>query len=276
MMRKMAALSLFMLLLPACSLVTKSPAPVAHDPDISQVPDAIPRKEGKSRYGNPASYVVRGKRYHTLGSSAGYEETGTASWSGRKFHGRRTSSGETYDMYKMTAAHKTLPLPTYVEVTRVDNGSSVVVRVNDRGPFVGDRIIDLSYAAAERLGMRDTGTAEVTVRAISADDGGAVATAPAAGETPGKAPSLEQAQAKSGQVYVQLGAFRDRVLADDYAKEVERLDLGKTRIKPVNLEQVGLLHKVWLGPFPSRATAGKVMMQLFQQGFEGFIVSADN
>ena len=117
-----------------------------------------PARRARSRYGNPDSYVVRGKRYHTLESSRGYEETGIASWYGRKFHGRRTSSGETYDMYKMTAAHKTLPLPTYVEVTRVDNGSSVVVRVNDRGPFVGDRIIDLSYAAAERLGVRNAGT----------------------------------------------------------------------------------------------------------------------
>ena len=101
--------------------------------------------EPKSRYGNPESYVVFGKRYYVKDSSKGYVETGIASWYGTKFHGRRTSSGETYDMYAMTAAHKTLPLPTYVEVTNLNNGRSIIVKVNDRGRFHEIRIIDLSY-----------------------------------------------------------------------------------------------------------------------------------
>ena len=110
--------------------------------DVSDVKDAIPRVEPKSRYGNPASYVVFGKRYHTLASSKDYSERGIASWYGTKFHGHRTSSGEPYDMYQMSAAHKTLPLPTYARITNLRNGKSVIVKINDRGPFHDNRIID--------------------------------------------------------------------------------------------------------------------------------------
>lgn len=117
--------------------------------DVSHIPDAKPRYEPRSKYGNPDSYVVNGKRYYVMKSSSGYVERGVASWYGNKFHGRRTSSGETYNMYAMTAAHKSLPLPTYARVTNLQNGRSVVVKVNDRGPFLHNRIIDLSYAAAE-------------------------------------------------------------------------------------------------------------------------------
>jgi rare lipoprotein A len=132
----------------------------------ADIPDAVPRVEPKSGLGNPESYVVFGKRYHTLSSSEGYEAEGVASWYGPKFDRRPTSSGETYDMYAMTAAHKTLPLPTYVRVTNLDNGRTAVVKVNDRGPFYGHRLIDLSYAAARKLGIVATGTAPVDVRAI--------------------------------------------------------------------------------------------------------------
>ena len=119
-----------------------------------------------AKTGNPDSYVVFGKRYYPINSSKNFVETGIASWYGTKFHGRKTSSGEPYSMYKMTAAHKTLPLPTYVEVTNLENGKKVIVKVNDRGPFHEDRIIDLSYAAAMKLGYGDKGTAKVKVRAI--------------------------------------------------------------------------------------------------------------
>jgi len=137
-------------------------------PDLSAVRDAVPREEPRARYGNPASYEVFGETYHVKETAEGYEEEGRASWYGTKFHGRRTSSGETYDMYAMTAAHRTLPLPAYAEVTNLDNGKRVVVRINDRGPFVDNRIIDLSYAAAYRLDMVDAGTAPVRVRTITA------------------------------------------------------------------------------------------------------------
>ncbi|MCG8369940.1 MAG: septal ring lytic transglycosylase RlpA family protein, partial [Proteobacteria bacterium] len=144
------------------------PAGSARIPDMPG--DAVPRPEPLSRYGNGPTYEVLGRRYSVMPSSAGYRERGVASWYGRKFHGRLTSNRETYDMYAMTAAHRTLPLPTYVRVRNLRNDRSVVVRVNDRGPFVHDRIIDLSYAAALKLDMIRDGTSLVEVTAISFDE----------------------------------------------------------------------------------------------------------
>lgn len=135
-------------------------------PHIARIPDAVPKVEPLSRSGNPKSYVVFGKRYHTKRDRRGHVERGLASWYGRPFHGRKTSSGEIYDMHAMTAAHKTLPLPTYARVTNLENGRRVIVRINDRGPFHGGRIIDLSYTAAVKLGVTKKGTAMVEVRAI--------------------------------------------------------------------------------------------------------------
>lgn len=139
------------------------------DVDLDTISDAVPRAEPRSPYGNMAEYEVFGRTYRTLGSAAGYEEEGIASWYGEEFHGRSTSSGEPYDMYAMTAAHRTLPLPSYVEITNLENGRKVVVRVNDRGPFHENRLIDVSYAAAHRLGMLETGTARVRIRALPPD-----------------------------------------------------------------------------------------------------------
>ena len=140
-------------------------APVAQG-DRSGIPDAVPRVEPRSRSGNMESYTVRGRRYFTKDDSKGHVERGIASWYGPGFHGRRTSNGEPYDMNAMTAAHKTLPLPTYARVTNLQNGKTAVVRINDRGPFHGPRVIDLSRAAATKLGVIGTGTAEVEVRAL--------------------------------------------------------------------------------------------------------------
>src|ERR1700678_3728689 len=142
------------------------PPPAERPPPPDSVPDMVPRNEPRSRNGNPPFYDVMGKRYFVLSSSVGYVERGVASWYGPGFHKVRTSTGEPYDMYAMTAAHKTLPLPAYVRVTNLQNGRSVVVRVNDRGPFVGNRIIDLSYTAAAKLHMLRNGTAIVEVRSI--------------------------------------------------------------------------------------------------------------
>ncbi len=134
--------------------------------DISQIPDAVPRNETPSKYGNPSSYRVNGRTYRVMKSSRGYRARGIASWYGKKFHGHRTSSGETYNMYAMTAAHKQLPLPTWVRVTHLGNGRSVIVKVNDRGPFHANRIIDLSWAAAKKLGITASGTGMVEIEAI--------------------------------------------------------------------------------------------------------------
>jgi rare lipoprotein A len=154
-------------------------APAPETPPAQSLPEVVPRIERRSRTGNPPFYDVMGKRYFVLSSSVGYVERGVASWYGPGFHKVRTSIGEIYDMYGMSAAHKTLPLPAYVRVTNLQNGRSIVVRVNDRGPFVGNRIIDLSYTAASKLDMLRNGTAMVEVRSLDAAPVPAPAPAPA-------------------------------------------------------------------------------------------------
>ncbi len=159
-------------------------------PGRPAVPDAIPREEPLSRYGNPGSYEVFGRRYYPMKSSQGFVERGVASWYGPGFHRKRTSSGEPYDMYAMTAAHRVLPLPTYVEVTHLSSGRKAVVKVNDRGPFKDDRVLDLSLAAAQKLGIHGPGTAWVEVRALSpAARRTAAAVAPKAAASPSAAPT---------------------------------------------------------------------------------------
>ena len=133
--------------------------------DFGEIPDAVPRREPRSRYGNNP-YQVLGKRYIPMKLARGFRQKGVASWYGKKFHGQRTSSGEIYDMFKMTAAHPTLPLPTYVRVTNLDTKKWIIVKVNDRGPFLHGRIIDLSYAAAHKLGIAGKGTGRVHIKAI--------------------------------------------------------------------------------------------------------------
>jgi peptidoglycan lytic transglycosylase len=162
------------LLLAACATApprappsTAVPAPPPPASEIGAVPDAVPRIEPRSAHGNPPFYDVAGKRYFVRALADGYVERGVASWYGPTFHGGSTSSGEPYDMYAMTAAHKTLPLPTYARVTNLRNGRSVVVRINDRGPFVANRLIDLSYTAAAKLDMLRQGTTLVEVRALT-------------------------------------------------------------------------------------------------------------
>jgi rare lipoprotein A len=163
-------LILLALFLNGCSSVDKinrDHGPRPGSIDVSKTPNAVPKNEPKSKYGNPTSYLVNGKTYYVLNSSTNFVEKGIASWYGEKFHGRRTSSGETYDMYGMTAAHKSLPLPAYVEVTNLNNGKKVILKVNDRGPFHDNRIIDLSYTAAAKLEILQEGTGLVEVRVIN-------------------------------------------------------------------------------------------------------------
>ena len=196
-----------------------SPAPpvLSVPPPTASVPDAVPRPEPRARYGNPPFYDVFGKRYYVLSSSVGYWERGVASWYGPGFHKEKTSTGELYDMYGMTAAHKTLPLPAYVRVTNLQNGRSVVVRVNDRGPFVGNRIIDLSYTAAAKLDMLRNGTAMVDVRAIdpsvpplppvvTASTSPAASATPTASTTPAAASTSAAAPVAAALVIMPLAA----------------------------------------------------------------------
>jgi rare lipoprotein A len=223
--------------------------------DVSAIPDAVPQQEPLSRYGNPDSYVVYGKRYYTLDSSKGYRERGQASWYGTKFHGKRTSSGEPYDLYAMTAAHKTLPLPTYVEVTNLDNGRSVIVKVNDRGPFHGDRIIDLSYTAATKLGFMSNGTGMVEVRAIDP-------ASPTVAEVPSPAPS----QPHTGQtLYLQVGAFSSQHNAERLRQEIQDREVGTVRIVEAESSN-GRLYKVQVGPLAGDSEADQVARSLKSLG----------
>ena len=141
-------------------------APPRYSVDLSHVPNAVPKWEPRSRYGNPHWYTIQGHVYRVLSSAKGYDRYGTASWYGRKFHGKRTATREVYNMFAMTAASTELPLPTYVRVTNLRNGRTVIVKVNDRGPFHAHRILDLSYAAAQKLGFARKGTAPVRVTAL--------------------------------------------------------------------------------------------------------------
>jgi rare lipoprotein A len=217
----------------------------------------VPKPEPRSHYGNPQSYVVFGERYYTLPTSKGYHERGLASWYGTKFHGKRTSSGEPYDLYGMTAAHKTLPLPTYVEVTNLDNGRSVIVKVNDRGPFHSHRIIDLSYAAAYKLGILARGTARVDVRAID----------PLAPEhVPADQPVLVQEdtasrKAADAQLFLQVGAFSKEDNARRLRERIQDGKLGAVRIVKAATDR-GIFYKVQVGPLAGTAEASHIAQAL--------------
>jgi len=214
----------------------------------------------RSDRGNPPSYEVAGKRYYVLDSSEGFRERGIASWYGRDFHGRTTSSGEIYDMYLMTAAHKSLPLPTWVEVTNLSNGKRIIVKVNDRGPFIDGRIIDLSQRAADELDMIAAGTARVQVRALGAPDAGQTSSGLArpgssAGSQGGGFSIISEAQADSvgpddrafRPLYIQVGAFAERNNANSLA---ERLKDGGFDSSFVLTSGRGRdrLHRVRIGP----------------------------
>jgi rare lipoprotein A len=239
--------------------------------------DAVPRVEPRARNGNPPFYEVFGKRYYVLSSSVGYWERGVASWYGPGFHKVRTSSGEVYDMYAMTAAHKTLPLPAYVRVTNLQNGRSVVVRVNDRGPFVGNRIIDLSYTAASRLGMLHNGTAMVEVRAvdpaaakaIGAAGNAAAAAAAAAAATPAPAP----APAPDG-LFVQAGAFSDPANAQRLADKLRTGSYGKVFVRD---DQIAgrRMYRVRIGPVPDVGTFDRVVAALERAGINDAHLALD-
>ena len=172
--RTLLVVSTLAILLASCGTAPRRAAPpkpsTAVIPPQAEVPDAVPRDEPRSAHGNPPFYDVNGRRYTILPSADNFVERGVASWYGPDFHGHNTSSGEVYDMYGMTAAHRTLPIPCYARVTNLGNGRSIIVRINDRGPFVANRIIDLSYSAATRLDIVRTGTAFVELRTLTAGD----------------------------------------------------------------------------------------------------------
>jgi rare lipoprotein A len=242
--------------------------------DVLSIPDAVPRAEPRGTRGNPPFYEVFGKRYYVLASSNGFVERGTASWYGPGFHAAATSLGETYDMYAMTAAHKTLPLPCYAEVTNLRNGRKVVVRINDRGPFVGDRIIDLSYTAAAKLDMLLQGTAPVEVRVIGPREGSGSAVPPVASVAPAAPPPVTVVNAPAaasstviGQVmYIQAGVFADH---ENARRRVEALLAAG--IELASLDETSNLrapHRVRVGPFASIEEFDLTMKHLRELGIK--------
>ena len=201
--------------------------------------EPIPIKEPLSRYGNPTEYSVDGRNYHVLKSSTGYKASGIASWYGTKFHKQRTSSGEPYNMYVMTAAHKTLPLPTYVKIKNLDNGKVAVVKVNDRGPFHADRVIDLSYAAALKLGVFPKGTAHVEIETLMGPVGQA-------------------------HYYLQAGAFSSEILASRLKDKLLHISSS-----PVFIEHYKQHYVVRVGPFSNKEMADTVKTKLVRNGVFG-------
>jgi rare lipoprotein A len=249
-MMRTAGWVLIVLVLSACGVrEARDGAGRPLDPDEIDVP--TPRAEPRAKYGNHSPYTVNGRTYHVLETARGYRERGDASWYGRKFHGRLTSSGEPFDMYAVSAAHRTLPLPSWVEVTNLDNGRKLVVRVNDRGPFKDGRIIDLSYAAAVKLGVVERGTAPVEVRALPVSE----------------APARAAARPISVPVEVQAGAFSRRDRAERIA---ERLDAAGIRDVRVQRARVGR-DRVWrvrMGPFWEAAHAEATVRRILALGME--------
>lgn len=254
----------------------KDDGPGENPPDFDKIADAQPKPERLHRFAN-RPYQVFGKDYVPLQSARDFRQRGIASWYGRRYHGQKTSIGETYDMYAMTAAHPTLPIPTYVRVTNVTNGKSVVVRVNDRGPFHSDRVIDLSFVAAYKLGYTQAGSALVQIETLDSDGGVSAASVPAPAVPVAKpaadpvaippvvaeAPPLPVSRDASG-VYLQLGAFSMRDNAESFrAKVYKELDWLNDVMK---VDAQGGLYRLKLGPYrtseDARLVAERIQTQL--------------
>ncbi len=252
-------LPLTFLIFAGCSSVTVERDSAPDRPvDTSSVPDAVPKAEPRSKYGNPESYVVFGKRYYVMKDNGGFTQQGIASWYGKKFHGRRTSSGETYDMYAMTAAHKTLILPVYVEVTNLGNGKKVVVKVNDRGPFHENRIIDLSYSAAKKLDVVAKGTALVKIRVV--DPG---YTSGQVSEKRSAPVETRSSDGSSGDFYIQVGAFSELDNAENLRRKLTAIGDSLVKISQVVVDNRSL-YRVRIGPLSDIEYADRIVQQLIQ------------
>jgi rare lipoprotein A len=236
-------------------------------PDLDSIPEPTPKIEPISKYTN-RPYTVLGRTYTPYTQPTPYKERGVATWYGKRYHGQKTSSGEVYDMYALSAAHTLLPLPSYARVTNVANGKSVVVRVNDRGPFHEDRLIDLSYAAAHRIGIIGQGSAVVDVEAIIPGSGDApvVASAQVA-----PAPVAVPVSSEAGGIFVQLGAFSVEQNANAFLRKM-RMDLGWLA-GSMQLYRGEGLYKVHAGPYPNRGEAERAAERIRQElGFTPFVL----
>ena len=221
----------------------------------------------KSSRGNPPSYVVYGKRYYVMDSAEGFVQRGIASWYGRKFHGRKTSSGEVYNMHDMTAAHKTLPIPVYVHVRNLDNGRTAIVRVNDRGPFIDGRIIDLSYAAATRLGVDGPGTANVEISVIERGQ-----TQPTSVV---RAVPLATPESRDQPLYIQMGSFASLNNADNLVRTLLAANESSAQVSPL-LTDDGLFYRVRVGPLFDIDEANAILSRLRGKGFDSIRIVVED
>ncbi|MGD9109086.1 MAG: septal ring lytic transglycosylase RlpA family protein [Gammaproteobacteria bacterium] len=226
------------LLLTACSTTSQQDHPPSKQIDVSKIANAKPKTENISKYGNPYTYTVDGKRYYVLPNSKNYHVTGIASWYGMKFNDHLTANRETYDVYKMTAAHKTLPIPSYVKVTNLENGKQVIVRINDRGPFKDNRVIDLSYAAAKKLDIVKHGTGLVRIDSINTN---------------------KTTSTHSPQIYLQVGAYSKL----NHAKHMQQqINNNITAPCEITFNNTDHLYHVKIGPIDNRSWANDVTTKL--------------
>lgn len=256
-----SALLLSLTAMTACAFNSKRDAAPKHHVNVANIPNAVPRDEPRSKSGNPESYKVFGKQYYVMDSAANYSERGIASWYGTAFHGKSTSSGEPYSMYKMTAAHKTLPIPTYVKVTNLKNDKSVIVRVNDRGPFHDNRIIDLSYVAAKKLGIADTGTGFVEVSVIEPSEWKKPAYAKTNVSLISKAHAADNSDKN---LYIQAGAFASQHNATQLQKQLLALFPKKTISLAHNTQD--RLFRVRIGPIATVEEADDIAKTISGNG----------
>jgi rare lipoprotein A len=299
---------LLLLVLAGCSSTPPRPRPApptaiptapttvlpSNPPNPNEIPDAVPRLEPRSLYGNPPFYVVSGHRYAVLPSSVGFIERGVASWYGTEFHGLKTSTGEPYDMFAMTAAHKTLPLPCYARVTNLSNGRSVVVRINDRGPFVSNRVIDLSYSAARKLDMIRNGTAfvqvevltpaapvltaemPVTAPAVAAASVG-VSSVPPIVSTPAPTPAppapTPPVAAPASTFFIQVGAYARAENAESVARKL-RAD-GIDHVMTLAPAGSQSLERVRIGPIASVQQFDALIARLLALGYPNARLAQD-
>ena len=230
--------------------------------NFDAIPDAVPTNGPPAKWGNKP-YKVFGKQYKVMASNQGFEQRGLASWYGTKYHGRTTSSGDVYDMYAMTAAHTSLPLPTYAEVTNLNNNRTVIVKINDRGPFHGDRVLDLSYAAAGKLGILGSGVAPVSIRAINTSGTSRMASSPPPPAAPQSKAKVAKQERK--EYILQIGTFSDQDNANILRTDLERslgyaiqVRSGNSGPRPV--------YKVQIGPF-DHSEAKNATFRLAQLGY---------
>ena len=248
--------------------------------DVANIPDAVPRIEPHNR-ANFRPYTVMGQRFVPVGADTPLRQRGVASWYGRKFHGKKTANGETYDMYAMTAAHPTLPLPSYARVTHEQSGRSVIARVNDRGPFLRGRVIDLSYAAAKKLGYQARGTARVEVAAITIRPDGTMFLAgqpflpgEAVGQPESSVVASGQMAGDNRALFVQLGSFSNRDPAEKLLSRARAVLTDPMRVRAIDTDS-GRYHRVQVGPFDSEDSARRTQGILKAEGFSQTILLTD-